>query len=199
MGFWEVQLGGKWKSLGRVVGTACNEARDRGATQLKFVSHGQEYLIDFKLMTQQNVNSGKTRPVRNKSAHRHSDAIHVHPGAPTPSAPPMPAPPVPPAPKTEKKSSSFLGRWLGRAAGATAVTGAAAAAGAGLMVVGGVCDLGDITDAAAAAGDVLQDMADDAADAAAEAADAAAGAAGDAHAAVVDLAAGGADAAVELF
>merc|ERR1719311_343797 len=159
MGFWEVQLGGKWKSLGRVVGTACNEARDRGATQLKFVSHGQEYLIDFKLMTQQNVNSGKTRPIRKKSAHRHSDAIHVHP---TPSAPPAPAAVAPavPTPAAPAKKSSFIGRWLGRAVG----VGGAAAVGTGLAVVGGVCDLGDITDAALEAGDVLGDFAEDAAE-----------------------------------
>ena len=43
MGFWEVQLAGEWKSLGRVVGQACNEAQARGATQLKFESHGQRH------------------------------------------------------------------------------------------------------------------------------------------------------------
>merc|ERR1719379_1608550 len=115
MGFWEVQLAGSWKSLGRVVGTACNEAQSRGATQLKFVSHKQQYLLDFNTMTQTNVNSGKTRPIRKKSAHRHSDAIHVHP---TPLAPPAPAavaPAVPtpaaPAKMAARSASAAPRRW----------------------------------------------------------------------------------------
>merc|ERR1719321_771945 len=69
-------------------------------------------------MTQTNVNTGKTRPVRNKTAHRHSDAVHVHPTGPGK------APPAPPAAPAEKKSS-FIGRWMARGA----LGGAIAAAG----------------------------------------------------------------------
>merc|ERR1719218_391072 len=108
MGFWEVQLKGEWKSLGPVVGTAGNEAKARGATQLKFVSHRQSYLIDFNTMTQQNVNSGRTRSVRCKNASPRRDApVHVHtpdpaPSAPRPSAPLAPAPAPAPVAKAEK-------------------------------------------------------------------------------------------------
>jgi len=213
MGIWEVQLAGSWKSLGKVVGTACNEAKERGATQLKFVSHGQEYLIDFEFMVQQNVKSGKTRPVREntrahkgarKSPPRHGGAVHVHPAPSAPPAadtypsihppapgagsftPPKPAGRVttPPKPATPEKKSSFLGRWLGRGALVTA----AAAAGTGIAVVGGVCDIGDITEAAEEMGDILGDAAEDAAEAAADAA-------GVAHDTAVDLAAAGSAAA----
>merc|ERR1719359_1780957 len=81
-------------------------------------------------MTQQNVNSGKTRPVRHRSAHRHSDPVHVHPApsAPAPAAPVATPSPAAPA----KKGSSFLGRWLGRGA----LLGGAAAVGTGIAVVG---------------------------------------------------------------
>jgi len=225
MGFWEIQLAGSWKSLGRVVGTACNEAQGRGATQLKFVSHGQSYLIDFKTMTQTNVNSGKTRPIRNKSAHRHSDAVHVHPrpsaapAAPAPVSVPSapgagtyphitapddpavtPAAPECAAPaKTSGGSGSFLGRWLGRAAGYSAGVAAVGGTGLGLAIAGGVCDLGDITEAAAAAGDYIGDAAEEAADTAAAAGAAAAVVAADVQEAAVELAdACAGDACVDL-
>merc|ERR1719201_1411114 len=64
-------------------------------------------------MTQQNVNSGKTRSIRNRSAHRHSDAVHVHGTPPTPSAPARPVSP-PTAPAKKGASTGFINRWLGR-------------------------------------------------------------------------------------
>ena len=66
MGYWEVKLGGNWKSLGQVVGSACNDAKSRGAKQVKFKARGHEYVIDFDRNVQINKTSGKERPVRDK-------------------------------------------------------------------------------------------------------------------------------------
>merc|ERR1719440_854583 len=86
-------------------------------------------------MTQQNLRTGKTRAIQCRTSHRGSGPVAVAaPGSAPPSAPPAPVSAAPPA-KTQRKGSAlgFLGRALG-------LGGAAAAAGVGLAVVGGVCD-----------------------------------------------------------
>merc|ERR1719453_1138577 len=99
-------------------------------------------------MTQQNLRTGKTRAIQCRTSHRGSGPVAVAaPGAAPPSAPPAPVSAAPPA-KTQRKGSAL--------------------GGLGLAVVGGVCDLGDITAAAAEAGDGLADLAEDAAEAIAE-------------------------------
>jgi hypothetical protein len=173
MGYWEVQLGGQWKSLGRVVGEACQKAKDRGATQVKFTAHGHEYLIDIPQMIQQNIKSGKQRPIRIR--HRdhiedgRSGGVHVHkPAAPAPaapSAPPAAAPAAVPGPAPEKAGGGGIGIM-----GGMGLMAGMAAAGTGIAVAAGVVDIGDITDAATAAGDAIGDVAGDAADAIADAA-----------------------------
>ena len=92
MGYWEVQLGGQWKSLGRVVGEACKDAKARGAKQVKFKARGSEYVIDFDQLTQTNIATGKSRPIRLRSYKQHGDP-HVTVHNPPPSAPPS-APPA---------------------------------------------------------------------------------------------------------
>lgn len=167
MGYWEVQLGGQWKSLGRVVGQACNDAQSRGATQIKFEAHGHSYVIDMNQMTQTNVKSGKSRPVRCKGKdHGHhggggSHSVTVH----VPSAPPAP----PADPPAAKPVDSGMGAGAKIAVGGGILAGAAAIA-TGAAVAAGVLDIGDITDAATAAGDAIADVAGDAADAIADAA-----------------------------
>merc|ERR1712196_579195 len=105
-------------------------------------------------MTQQNVNTGKTRKIRRKNSHRGSDAgaVHVH-ALPVPSAPP--APPVTPSdghptpassPGDAKADSGRKTGVVGRVMRFGAKAGGLAVLGAGLVVVGGVCDIGDITD-----------------------------------------------------
>ena len=87
MGYWEVQLGGQWKSLGRVVGEACKDAKARGAKQVKFKARGSEYVIDFDQLTQTNIATGKSRPIRLRSYKQHGDP-HVTVHNPPPAAPP---------------------------------------------------------------------------------------------------------------
>jgi hypothetical protein len=171
MGYWEVQLGGQWKSLGRVVGQACQQAKDRGATQVKFEAHGHQYLIDIPQMVQTNIKSGKNRAVRIRGGHGEGHGggsdVHVHSTpapAPAPSAPGAPAPAAVPPP-AEEKSSGGIG-----VLGGGALLAGMAAAGTGIAVAAGVIDIGDITDAATAAGDAIGDVAGDAADAIADAA-----------------------------
>merc|ERR1719453_2373569 len=92
-------------------------------------------------MTQQNVKSGKTRPVQCRGAHGGSGggAVHVHT---TPSAPPAQdtAAPVVKAEKASGAGRTLLSGALALGGGAALVTGAA--------LVAGVIDIGDITDAA---------------------------------------------------
>jgi hypothetical protein len=169
MGYWEVQLGGSWKSLGRVVGQACNDAKARGATQVKFEAHGQSYLIDIPQMTQTNIKSGKSRPVRIKGGDKGGGDVHVHPGAPAPSAPAAPA---------VSTGTGVVNGGIGSQndkttvgiMGAGALVAGMAAGGVAAAVAAGVIDIGDITDAATAAGDAIGDVAGEAADAMADAA-----------------------------
>merc|ERR1719473_1603821 len=95
-------------------------------------------------MTQENVETGKTRPVQCKTAHRPSAApTHIeYPHIEAPGAGTVPA--APPAAQKKGSKLGFLGKALGLGAAAGAV-------GTGIAVVAGVCDIGDITEAAAEA------------------------------------------------
>lgn len=167
MGFWEIQLAGEWKSLGRQIGLAANSAKAKGAPQIAYKNQGQEYILDFATMTQINRASGKSRPVRCKGAERVTRApapapapVIIHAPAPAPA----PVPSAPPAPPAPKKSGPGFGTGV-----ATGVV-ATGAAGVGIALAVGAIDLGDITDAACAAGDAIVDVAADTADAIADAA-----------------------------
>jgi len=161
MGFWEIKLGGEWKSLGKEIGKAANDAKAKGAPQIAYKAHGQEYILDFGKMEQINRASGRGRPVRCKGA---DGGIVIE--KPPPSAPAAPAAPSAPAAPAAPAASGGVGFKTGVAAG---VVGAGAA-GVGIALAVGAIDVGDITDAAIAAGDAIGDVAGDAAEAIADAA-----------------------------
>lgn len=194
MGYWEIQLSGRWKSIGRVVGEACNDAKARGAKQVTYSARGCQYVIDFPTMTQTNIRSHKARYIRERGAEimvypdSHPEVVEEHS-----SAPDAPA----------KTGGSIAGK-----VGTVAVVGGGmAAAAVGVALLSGAIDMGDISDAAQAAGDALgdidldglADLAGDAADMAADVGADAAVHAGTAATAVGDAAAAAADGVMDLM
>lgn len=179
MGYWEIELSGRWKNIGKVVGQGCNDAKGRGANQMTYTARGQKYLIDFPSMTQTNTRSMKARYIRERGAE-----VHVYPDTHPEkiAVAPAPAPDKPGAP-AKPQGPGVMSKMVGGAG--MVATGAVAAVGVALLA--GAIDMGDITDAAEAAGEALGDIdMDDIGDAL-----------GEAGAAAADAAAMGADAAAD--
>lgn len=187
MGYWEIELSGRWKSIGKKLGQACNDAKGQSRTQVVYTARGQQYVIDFPTMTQTNTRSGKARYIREKGAE-----IHVYPST-HPAAGPEPADSAP-----EEKGgggSSIAGKVVKTGA----LVGVAGAAAVGVGLLAGAFDIGDITEAAEGIGDAIGDIdLDEVGDALQEAAGVAADAAGDAAKAAADAAAAAADAAKDV-
>ena len=176
----EIRLDGKWKSMGRIIASACKDAQDRGAIQVKYEARGQPCLIDLSEMRQVNLRTGKSRPIRQLLRTRQvSPSVpspcdsSVRPPTPeaTPVAPsvPPPAPDATPAARPGSRSAPTYYDPLGPAPAPIHLRSEklfgprAMAMGHGprgpwphhLAYEYGVMDLGDITDAAMAAGDVI--------------------------------------------
>merc|ERR1719421_2254700 len=114
-------------------------------------------------MTQTNMNTGKTRPVREVGAKKadkdekvkvHDTGVHVYPiisapsAGPAPSAPATrPPPTVPAAPAVAPAAPAKKG-GAGFGTGMVVGVGAAAAAGVGIGLATGAITTDDITDAA---------------------------------------------------
>jgi hypothetical protein len=183
---WEVELGGKWERFEATVGKALVEAKARGAEEYRFDMKGQPMVVNFKTMTQTNVKSGKSRPVRDTSSYHSgskghgkghgkggpvqdhdgkgggpvrvhgSGDVYVHE---TPTAPPAPSAPAaekPEAKPAPKKESRF-GFKTGVAVGTTAAVGTAVGVGLATGVITGE----EIGDAFKDAGEAIAGAAED--------------------------------------
>jgi hypothetical protein len=61
---WQVELGGSWEKYDAPVGKGLAEAKARGAKDYRFELKGQPMMVDFRTLTQTNLKTGKSRPVR---------------------------------------------------------------------------------------------------------------------------------------
>lgn len=199
MPFFEIELGGKWQAFDADVGKKMADAMSRGASEYRFSAHGQDYVVDFKTMTQKNCKSGTERPIRDRNAksgghhggkhHGGGGGIKVHGGGPVHDGGIHVHTPVPSAPPAGAVAPAAPAGFVAPAAPAPAAPkkdekkgGAGFAGGlvAGMAVMGGAVVAGvavtegiDVSDLAGDAADLGAALGDAAADGAAAAVDAA--------------------------
>mmetsp|Transcript_15806 Transcript_15806/g.37196 ORF Transcript_15806/g.37196 Transcript_15806/m.37196 type:complete len:484 (+) Transcript_15806:136-1587(+) len=72
----EVRLEGAWKPFQADVEALLEREFSSGKGSAKMTMYGQEYLIDFRGLTQKNLKTGKLRPMRISAVSHSSDASH---------------------------------------------------------------------------------------------------------------------------
>merc|ERR1719161_950154 len=185
----ELELALEREKYDAPVGKGLAEAKARGAKDYRFELKGQPMVVDFRTLTQTNLKTGKSRPVREAPSKapkptpsagpakypkltKPTGDIHVHPKPSTPpiyvhhtpSAPPaapVPAVPATPAKTEAKKPETKKRSGPGFLAGMAFGTVAAAGAGVGVGLATGAITTDGIGDVAADVGDALADVAED--------------------------------------